>query len=317
MARVASTRLGPLSLLFLPLCFAGATSVAVTACDDKASDTGGTSDSGSAGSTGDESDSGPITSSPSGGSDPDTTASGGSNGTDTGPDDSGDDGMDSGGFITPPDGGIEGQCDPAAQDCPEGQKCSSYVSTPGGATVDATHCVDVMGDVQWGEQCTRIEGNDDCAAGLFCMTDISGNTGEGLCLEYCEINQPCEFGGECFAFNDGALPLCEVECDPLFPACPDGQGCYAAFDSFVCATPGFPAGAGGDGDTCATIQGCQPGLLCKGGTAGCTTESGCCTPVCDLSGGADQCSDPSESCVAALEQPGPGQEDVGYCTVPE
>jgi hypothetical protein len=224
--------------------------------------------------------------------------------------------MDDGGFITPPDGGIEGQCDPAAQDCPEGQKCSSYVSIPGGQTVDATHCVDTMGEVQWGEQCERIDGNDDCAAGLFCMTDISGNTGPGLCLEYCDINQPCEFGGTCFAFNDGALPLCEVECDPLAPSCPMGQGCYAAFESFVCALPGFPAGGGGDGDPCATIQGCQPGLLCKGGTAGCNQESGCCTPVCDLNGGADQCSDASEMCIQALDTPGPGQEDVGYCGVP-
>ena len=221
------------------------------------------------------------------------------------------------GFITPPDGGIAGECDPAAQDCPRGQKCSSYVSTPGGQTVDATHCVDVMGDDQWGEPCERFEGNDTCAPGFFCMTDVSGNTGAGICLEYCEIDQPCEYGGECFAFNDGALPLCEVECHPLYPDCPPEQGCYAAFDSFVCATPGVSDGGGADGDSCATIQACQPGLLCKTGTAGCIGETGCCTPVCDLTDGDAGCTEAEESCLPALDDPPPGLEDAGYCGIPQ
>ncbi len=231
--------------------------------------------------------------------------------------DGGDGGSDDGGFIMAPDGGIVGQCDPAAQDCPRGQKCTSYVATPGGATVDATQCVEVIGDDQWGESCQRMETNDTCAAGFFCMTDVSGNTGEGRCLEYCEINQPCEFGGECFAFNDGALPVCEVTCDPLAPACPDDQGCYAAFNSFVCAIPGAPNGQGNDGDPCNTIQSCNPGLVCRGGTAGCAAEAACCTPFCDMSEGNTGCDEASESCIQALEMPPPGLEDVGYCGIPE
>ncbi len=232
--------------------------------------------------------------------------------------DQGDNGdMDdtAGGFLMPPDGGVVGQCDPYQQDCPEGEKCTSFVQTPGQMTVDATKCVPVIGDDLWGEPCERFEDNDTCAAGFFCMTDVSGNTGMGSCLEYCSPGVPCEFGGECFAFNDGVLPVCEVTCDPLLQDCPMGQGCYAAFDNFVCALPGAPDGLGNDGDTCNTIQSCNPGLICRGGTAGCPMDGACCTPVCEV-GGPDVCMDPAEDCVQALEDPPPGLEIVGYCGVP-
>lgn len=221
-----------------------------------------------------------------------------------------------GDFLIPPDGGVVGQCDPYAQDCPKGEKCTSYVATPGQATVDATKCVPIIGDDLWGEPCERFEDNDTCAPGYFCMTDVSGNTGIGSCLEYCSPGIPCENGGECFPFNDGVLPVCEVLCDPILQDCPAGQGCYAAFDDFVCAMPGAPEGQGDDGDPCATIQGCNPGLICRGGTAGCPMDGSCCTPVCELSGPPDQCIDPSEQCVPALDDPPPDLQDVGYCGVP-
>lgn len=227
-----------------------------------------------------------------------------------------DSGSEEGGFITPPDGGIEGQCDPGAQDCPKGEKCTAYVSTPGGATVDANKCVPDMGDKQFGEMCERMTDNDDCDVGLFCMTDISGNTGPGFCLEFCEVDDPlgsCENGGTCIGFNDGTLPLCQNECDPLIQDCPSGQGCYAALDTFVCA--GTANDPGSDGDECLVIQGCNPGLVCISGPAGCTDR--CCTPICDLNGDGTECVDPSESCVPASENPKPGLENVGFCVVPE
>ncbi|MCX4245871.1 hypothetical protein [Paraliomyxa miuraensis] len=221
-----------------------------------------------------------------------------------------------GSFLLPPDGGVVGQCDPYLQDCPKGEKCTSYVATPGQETVDATKCVPIIGDDLWGEACERFEDNDTCAPGYFCMTDVSGHTGMGTCLEYCSVEVPCENGGECFPFNDGVLPVCEVLCDPILQDCPAGQGCYAAFDNFVCAMPGAPAGQGGDGDPCYTIQSCDPGLICRGGTAGCPMDGACCTPVCELSGPPDQCTDPAEDCVPALDDPPPGLQDVGYCGVP-
>jgi len=243
---------------------------------------------------------------------------GGDDANDATEDDAADTEDDGGSFIEKPDGGsIGNQCDPAEQDCPKGEKCTSYVSVPGGKTVDATKCVPDEGDGLAGEPCLREAENDDCAAGFFCMTDVSGHTGEGFCLEYCNVmTMECEFGGECFAFNDGALPVCEVTCDPLLQDCPNGQGCYAAFEDFVCAVPGHPEGQGADGDECATVQGCQPGLLCRTGTNGCAGTS-CCTPVCSLSGGGEECTDGSESCVAALDAPPPMLMDVGFCAIPE
>jgi hypothetical protein len=234
----------------------------------------------------------------------------------TGPMDGTDD-ADDAGFINTPDGGITGQCSPAEQDCPKGEKCTSYVSTPGGATVDATKCVPSTGNAVAGESCIREAENDDCAPGFFCMTDVSGNTGDGFCLEYCDPGDGvCEYGGECFGFNDGQLPICQNTCDPLLQDCSPGQGCYAAFDNFVCAQPGFGKD-GTDGAECATIQGCEPGLICRGGTAGCTAESGCCTPYCEVSGGGVECTDPQETCIQALDAPPPSLADVGYCGIPQ
>ncbi|MCA9706983.1 MAG: hypothetical protein KDK70_14110 [Myxococcales bacterium] len=217
-------------------------------------------------------------------------------------------------FLVPPDGGVVGQCDPYEQDCPRGEKCTSYVATPGQETVDSTKCVPIIGEDLWGEPCERMADNDTCAPGYFCMTDVSGHTGTGTCLEYCSPEVPCENGGDCFPFNDGALPLCEVTCDPLLQDCPVGQGCYAAFDGFLCAQPGAPEGLGNDGDPCSTVQSCNPGLICRTGTAGCPMDGACCTPICEL--GVDDCSDPAEDCVPALEDPPPGLVDVGYCGIP-
>lgn len=241
---------------------------------------------------------------------PDTSATGDGGATDSG-------GSDGAGFLMMPDGGVVGMCDPFLQDCDRGEKCTSFVMTPGEETVDATKCVPVIGNDVWGEECERMADNDTCAAGFFCMTDVSGHTGPGTCLEYCSPGTPCVFGGECFPFNDGILPVCEVLCDPILQDCPAGQGCYAAFDNFVCAIPGAPEGGGNDGDECNTVQSCNPGLICRGGTAGCPMDGACCTPICEVSGPPEQCTDPSEDCIIALDDPPPGLQDVGYCGVPQ
>ncbi len=232
----------------------------------------------------------------------------------------GGDSSGSGGFIARPDGGVEGQCDPGLQDCPnEDEKCTGYVTMPGDCCVDANHCVPMMGVKQFGEPCTRVDGNDDCDKGLFCMTKTSGSTGDGICLEYCVVDDPgsCANGGSCLAFNDGALPLCEQECDPLLQDCQGSQGCYPAFDRFVCAVPNLDQG-GGDGDPCYTIQSCQPGLACVNADAlSDCGDTACCTPFCDLND-ADPCTQP-ETCTSWFEMgmAPPGLENVGACLIPQ
>jgi hypothetical protein len=222
--------------------------------------------------------------------------------------------------------GFPEDCDPGLQDCPEGLKCTPYVSEPGYCCVDATKCVPIIGDQGYGDICTRTEDNDDCQKGLFCMTQTSGSTGEGTCLEMCSPDDPdaCEIsGGECVVYADGVMPLCELSCDPLLQDCSAWFGCYPSADTFVCAAPTHEPGEGNDGDDCYMVQSCLPGLVCvvADASAGCTDTDACCTPFCDLSQGTTtnpKCTDPDEECVSWFDEgmAPVGYENVGACLLP-
>ncbi|MFV8753701.1 hypothetical protein ACNOYE_24365 [Nannocystaceae bacterium ST9] len=226
-------------------------------------------------------------------------------------------------FVELPDGGATNTCDPAAQDCPEGEKCTGYVVEQGYCCVDANKCVPVIGDKQIGDPCTRSADNDDCDVGLFCMTKTSGSTGEGVCLAFCDAGtQDCGEDGlpdaTCVSFNDGVLPLCQDDCDPLVQDCDGVLGCYGVgTQGFVCSLPGYDEGLGNDGDMCFTIQSCKPGLQCTATEVldGCSAAR-CCSPFCDL-GEADPCLAP-EACVAYFDAgtAPPGYETVGLCVIP-
>jgi hypothetical protein len=274
-----------------------------------------------------------------GGADDGTSGDGGSStgvpgggGTSTGTDDgwtTGGDGSDEGDggiFIGEPDGGPEEGCDPGLQDCPEGEKCTAYVTEPGYCCVDANKCVPVIGDKVYGEECTRTQDNDDCAKGFFCMTKTSGDTGQGFCLEFCVPGDDttCEYGGTCVSQNDGVLPLCEEggPCDPVLQDCPEGLGCYLAFDTFICA---YSQGPFYDyGEDCYTIQSCLAGLVCVNSDAygpDCTGGDACCTAWCDINdGGAGNplCVNPAHECVPWFwpDQVPEGLEHVGACMIP-
>ncbi len=55
-------------------------------------------------------------------------------------------------FVVLPDGGAINSCDPAEQDCPEGEKCTGDVVQPGYCCVDANNCVPVTGTAQLGDR---------------------------------------------------------------------------------------------------------------------------------------------------------------------
>jgi hypothetical protein len=223
-----------------------------------------------------------------------------------------------------------GDCHPGLQDCPEGEKCTAYVQTPGYCCVDANKCVEVIGDKQLGDPCDRMPENDDCDVGLFCMTKTSGDTGEGVCLAFCDVDNPasCTDAGlpdaNCIGFNDGVLPICQDPCDPLTQDCTQPQGCYGAGNGFICTLPGYDEGKGNDGDDCYTVQSCKAGLLCVAGEGqeGCQSDY-CCTPFCecdpDMPNGAPapECSG-QEQCICYFSEMAPPQyETVGLCYTPE
>lgn len=297
--------------------------VAVSGCSDKpmgaSSNGGGGDESGDAttgggmgstsapgSSTGGMSMSGTTTTGPSSASDP-TTGGG------------------CGGFLCPPDGGVDAQCDPKVQDCPEGQKCTAVSPAPGEPWGINT-CVEAKGSSPVGEPCDieggKYTGIDNCAVGTICLLSDDDGKG-GVCVEFCDANDNCPntANAQCVVYNDGALPICLASCDPLVQDCPEGQGCYnSAGDTFVCFKESAMPGEGGPGSECMFINQCTAGSFCASveAVANCPMgASGCCTPYCPVSGGDAPCQ-MGESCVAFFEMgmAPPGYEDVGVCVIP-
>ena len=110
---------------------------------------------------------------------------------------------------------------------------------------------------------------------------------------------------------------CSLFCDPILQDCPTDQGCYArdgANGETICIPDA--SGTGGlDGEPCEFDNVCDPGLVCIGGSEGCTAPW-CCTPWCDL-GEANTCPGTGEECVPHFGSPPPGLEHVGICVIPE
>jgi hypothetical protein len=117
------------------------------------------------------------------------------------------------------DGPGEG-CDPLAQDCPVGEKCTFYSD---GDHPDGTNaCVPVVGKAQPGDVCTTMDDHSDtCVAGSLCW----GSEPDGLCIEICDEDKQCSSGDPCTITHDDRLPLCLFVCDPAADGCPDGWSC--------------------------------------------------------------------------------------------
>ena len=225
---------------------------------------------------------------------------------------------------------IEPACDLWAQDCPIGEKCMPWANDGGPAWNDA-RCTPLDSQPgQPGDACTvegsGVSGIDSCDIGSMCWNVDEENN--GVCQSLCQgtQNDPlCDNPAEaCVPFNDGALPLCVPQCDPLL-GCPDGEGCYPADGGFVCIPDASGPDLGGYGDACEYVNACDPGLLCANPAVvpGCVGSGGCCTNYCDLSEAepAADCGGVSEGqeCISAFAEGKvqPGLEDTGICAIPE
>lgn len=171
-----------------------------------------------------------------------------------------------------------GECDPLTQaGCAFAEKCSLLVESedPYRATVA---CVP-DGNIPAGGVCGFVEagprGFDDCLAGDFCL--------DGACTSICALGGAgCAEAEACIAhggvFEGRDLGLCTRLCDPLDGAsCAPEQGCYLALATGHATCHG--AGSLGQGDACAYIDACAPGLGCVLLAAG--GQHTLCTALCD------------------------------------
>jgi hypothetical protein len=221
------------------------------------------------------------------------------------------------GFVPMTDIMMASQCDPWAQDCPDGEKCVAYASS--GSTWDLNKCVPVSGSGQLGDPCMyggAVESTDDCGVDTWCWN--VNMDGVGTCTAFCEGSPDdplCEPGFGCSIANNGSINICLQECDPLLQDCEGENVCFYDFSgNFVCA---FGADMIPTGEPCGFINDCAPGNVCLDATTlpSCNGAS-CCGAFCDLTDPA--CATGGTACTAFFEEgtAPPGYESVGVCIVP-
>jgi hypothetical protein len=249
--------------------------------------------------------------------------------TDQGEEEQADDESDSGNMTGAADTGTTGfvpmmedmidiaECDPWAQDCPEGEKCVAYGST--GGNWDRNKCVTVMGSGQEGDPCTysnTLESTDDCGPDTWCWNVNMDNV--GTCTPFCEGNPDnplCDPGFGCTIANEGSINLCLQRCDPLLQDCQGEDICFYDFSgNFVCVfgTDMIPTG-----EPCGFINDCAAGNICLDATVlpSCN-DANCCGAFCDLAN--PTCELQKTECTAFFDQgtAPPGYESVGVCIIP-
>jgi hypothetical protein len=229
-------------------------------------------------------------------------------------------------FIVPLDGGPPGtDCDPWAEDCPEGQKCMA-VSLDGDNAWESLRCVPVVDDPDGlYEPCsvlgTGVDGLDTCDEHMMCW-DWDQDTKIGHCVGMCTGSPDNPSCGDPDAFcalsGDGVLILCLPQCNPLLQDCHGDELCIPNPqnpDSFLCVIDA----SGREGqvfDVCEFVNVCDPGLFCVPPmfAAECDQQqAGCCLPFCDLSLPND-CPGAGQQCLPWSEDDPPEDlKNVGLC----
>lgn len=203
-------------------------------------------------------------------------------------------------------------CDPWAQDCPVGDKCS-WERVAG---VAQTRCVPVEQAAKLpGEACSVFgdpdSGYDDCVLGALCTHVDARN--QGVCMALCGGSpaepicagefETCEVCPDCPS-------LCVPLCDPLAQDCEPGFACTPGSGTFACQ-PNGQLGTGALGDPCEYGFQCKPGFACIDApkVPGCE-GAGCCAPFCSAS--EPDC--PNELvCVPWFDTDSPPLPDLGVC----
>lgn len=215
-------------------------------------------------------------------------------------------------------------CDLFMQDCPEGEKCTSY-GLGEGANLSGHRCVPVTGTGQPGEPCmvmgSGISGFDDCAKGMMCW--YIDEQLHGACIEICggSVDMPvCQSDVSCSIAAEAIVAICIPNCHPLVQDCPGVLMCVPLVEGFSCVIDA--SGEEGQAfDACASANVCDEGLVCwpAGSALECDQDAtGCCLPMCDLADPEVVCPGAGQSCVSIYEEgmAPPESAKVGVCAVP-
>lgn len=218
-------------------------------------------------------------------------------------------------------------CDPWAQDCPDGFKCMAYAEA-GSDFFTGTKCTPVVQEPgQAGDVC-HAEGGwstgiDDCALGHACW-NINPETQIGACEPLCTGSMDAyscpEAADICVFWVSGLAHVCLQGCDPLLQDCPAAQNCGPNWASggqeFVCMLD-WSFEEGQEFDPCQSVNGCDAGLVCFDPDAvECGPDSGCCLAFCDLDD--PSCNGEGAVCEPFYE-PGtapPEFANIGVCGLP-
>ena len=222
-----------------------------------------------------------------------------------------------GSFVDGPDAPAV-PCDPYAQDCPEGMKCTWYAED-GGTAWTTTTCVALARDpAKIDEPCVAedgLNGVDDCELGAMCW-DVD-DAGDGTCVGLCggsERRPTCPSTHRCQLSR--TLALCIASCDPLAQDCGPDELCLPVDHAYVCALDG--SGDGGQLHApCDFFTSCDSGLICLAPTAAAECDpqaNGCCEPYCDL-GQPDACPAAGQICRPVFDPQPEAFPHVGYCSV--
>jgi hypothetical protein len=204
-----------------------------------------------------------------------------------------------------------GACDPVAQTCPTGQRCTLNHNVP----TNTTFCEMGNGTNAALAPCTPNQSSDDCLRGTVCL---AVNAQTRVCRKFCNIDTDCgnDICSIIIGNTIGPLHACAQRCMVLQQStCTvQGEGCYLGLNNSMQPTQQCnTAGTKADGSECMISNDCLPGSLCLNLTTGDAMTGFHCHKSCNA-GAATSCMANTTDCGASGTCcPISNQGGLGYC----
>jgi hypothetical protein len=212
---------------------------------------------------------------------------------------------------TGPDAPSPGDCDPVAQTCMSGQRCTLNHNIP----TNTTFCEMGNGTNAAFMACTPNQSSDDCLRGTVCL---AVNTTTRVCRKFCNSDSDCgnDICSIIIGNTNGPLHACAQKCMVLQQStCTvPGEACYLGLNNTNQPTQQCnTAGNKPEGQTCDISNDCAPGLLCVNVTIADASTGFKCHKACNA-GSATMCQANTTDCGASgMCCPFSNQGGLGYC----